>query len=69
MQNCKVPILFIHGTDDNFVPIEMTYENYKACTAPKKLFIVPGAEHGMSYVMDKDGYENAVKLFWNEQEM
>lgn len=69
MQNCKVPILFIHGTDDNFVPIEMTYENYKACTAPKKLFIVPGAEHGMSYVVDKDGYEAAVKRFWNEFEI
>ncbi len=67
VQNCKVPVLFIHGTDDHFVPVEMTYENYKSCTAPKKLFIVPGAEHGMSYLVDKDGYEAVIKRFWSEQ--
>lgn len=66
MRNSKIPVLFIHGTDDNFVPVEMTYENYKACASEKRLFIVPGAEHGMSYLVDKDGYENAVIQFWNE---
>jgi len=66
LKNCKVPVMFIHGTDDHFVPVEMTYENYKACSAPKRLFIVPGAEHGMSYLIDKEGYENAVIKFWQE---
>lgn len=65
MKECKVPVLFIHGTEDNFVPIEMTYENYKSCASEKRLFVVPGAEHGMSYLVDKDGYENAVTDFWN----
>lgn len=64
MKQCKVPVLFIHGTDDHFVPVEMTYENYKACAAPKYLHIVPGAEHGMSYFVNRAGYENAVKAFW-----
>ncbi len=66
MKQCKVPVLFIHGTDDHFVPIEMTYENYKACAAPKRLLVVPGAEHGMSYLVDQQGYETAVKSFWRE---
>ena len=66
LSSCTVPILFIHGTDDNFVPIEMTYENYKACVSEKRLFVVPGAEHGMSYLVDKDGYEAAVKQFWDK---
>lgn len=61
----NIPVLFIHGTDDDFVPIEMTYDNYKACTAPKKLFVVPGATHAMSYIIDKDGYEKTVKDFWS----
>lgn len=66
MRKCKVPVLFVHGSDDHFVPVEMTYENYKACAAPKHLLIVPGAEHGMSYMVDRNGYEEAVKSFWNE---
>ncbi len=69
MKNCKIPVLFIHGTDDNFVPVEMTYENYKACESKKHLFIVPGAEHGMSYIVDKEGYENAVMQFLNNYEL
>lgn len=68
LQNCKVPVLFIHGTDDNFVPVEMTYENYKACKSEKRLFIVPGAEHGMSYLSDKKGYEETVEKFWKDTE-
>lgn len=62
----KIPVLFIHGTDDHFVPVEMTYENYKACTAPKRLFVVPGADHGMSYSVDESGYQAAMRDFWNE---
>ncbi len=64
MKLCDVPVLFIHGTDDKFVPIEMTYANYKACSAPKQLLIVPGAEHGMSYVVARELYESAVQDFW-----
>ncbi len=59
-----VPVLFVHGTDDSFVPIRMTYENYKACRAPKRLFVVPGAEHGGSYLVDREGYENELREFW-----
>ncbi len=63
---CTVPVMFVHGTEDSFVPIEMTYENYKACVSPKRLFVVPGAEHGMSYLTDMAGYESAIKGFWND---
>lgn len=66
LKNCTVPILFIHGTDDHFVPVEMTYENYKSCVSPKELLVVPGAEHGMSYLVDTGAYENAIKEFWNK---
>lgn len=64
LAECKVPVLFIHGTDDDFVPVEMTYENYKACISQKRLLIVPGAGHGMSYVIDRKLYEQTVKQFW-----
>ncbi len=68
MEKCNVPVLFIHGTDDKFVPIEMTYENYKACKSPKKLFVVPGAGHISSYSTDTEGYQKAVMDFWKDLE-
>ena len=55
---------FIHGADDNFVPVRMTYENYAACTSEKHLLIIPGADHAMSYCVEQDRYEKAVKDFW-----
>lgn len=64
MAECEVPVLFVHGTDDSFVPISMTYENYKACAAPKRLLVVPGADHAMSYLTDRQAYEKALVEFW-----
>lgn len=69
LKKCKIPVLFVHGTKDRFVPIEMTYENYKACAcADKRLFVVPDAEHGMSYYTDRKGYEAEVKRLWRDCE-
>ncbi len=58
------PILFIHGTNDHFVPVEMTYENYEACRSAKYLFTVDGADHGMSFYKDFEGYLKAVSDFF-----
>lgn len=66
LRKTRTPVLLIHGTEDKFVPVRMTYENYQACSAPKRLFIVPGAEHGMSYHLDPSGYRRAVTQFWEE---
>lgn len=64
MAKCKVPVFFVHGSDDSFVPIDMTYENYKACIAPKQLLIVPGAGHGMSYLQETERYQQTLRHFW-----
>jgi len=66
LQNCKIPVLFVHGTDDTFVPITMTFENYKACKSEKRLFIVPEADHGMSYIVDPKGYEEKLLEFFRD---
>lgn len=65
LAKCRLPVLLIHGTEDRFVPVEMTYENYKACPGPKAMLIVPGADHGMSYFTDTKGYEEALMAFWH----
>ena len=66
MKNCTVPVLLIHGEKDTFVPVEMTYENYSACVAPKHLLIVSDAEHGMSFWKDEAAYKKAVFDFWDK---
>ena len=44
----------------------MTYENYKACAAPKRLLIIPGADHGMCYYYDKKEYERKLLNFFRD---
>ncbi len=68
MENCSVPVLFIHGDRYSFVPVEMTYENFKACTAPKRMLIVHDAEHGMSFWKNENAYKKAVFEFWREND-
>ena len=63
MKNCRIPIIFIHGETDDFVPCDMSRANYDACVAPKKLFTVADAGHGMSYLLDNVGYFQALKEF------
>lgn len=62
----KTPVLFIHGSSDTFVPIEMTYKNYMACSAPKRLAVIPGAGHARSSWVDPDTYRKAISDFWND---
>ena len=64
LRQSHVPILLVHGTADQFVPVEMSYENYLACPGQRQLLIVPGANHGMSYFMDTEKYEAAMADFW-----
>ena len=63
VKETKIPILFIHGTKDQMVPITMTYENYQACTSPKRLLIVPGAEHGTSWLVETEKYKQEIAEF------
>ena len=41
----KMPVLFFHGTADSAVPSFMSQKLYDAAPEPKRLVLVPGAEH------------------------
>ena len=66
LETCRVPVLLVHGEADNFVPCEMSRENYARCASAKRLITVPGADHGFSYLVDKPGIETALKQFFAE---
>lgn len=61
-----IPILFVHGDKDDFVPTWMTYKNFEACKSEKELLIVKGADHAESYYTDTPAFENAVKKMINK---
>lgn len=63
LTKCRIPVLFIHGEDDLFVPCDMSRENYAACASPKQLLTVPGAGHGISYMIDEKAYCETVTVF------
>lgn len=60
----KVPMLFIHGGADDFVPNYMVHELYAACNSDyKDMVIIDGAKHAESYRKDSETYEKKVKEF------
>ncbi len=67
MKRCKVPIVFVHGDADDFVPHDMSKRLYEACAAEKKKFIsVPGAGHGLAFPVDREGYVNQLNAVYDE---
>lgn len=68
VKNCRLPVIFFHGEDDDYVPCRMSRMVYGNCPTPKMLYTVPGAGHGLSYLVDPEGYLNALREFapnWN----
>lgn len=63
VKDIKIPMLFAHGKADGFIPIEMVYELYEACPAPKDLLISEEANHGASYRKSTEEYEKKVLEF------
>lgn len=61
--NAKVPILFIHGEGDTFVPTEMTNALYDLVDGDKEKIIFPEANHGESIVLHREAYLETVTDF------
>lgn len=62
-----VPMLFIHGSSDSFVPTNMVYPLYDAKhKGYKKLWIAPGSEHALSYHDHPEEYTQQVEAFARE---
>ncbi len=65
----KVPILFIHGKEDNFTPAYMSKDMYKVRKKvisekiPTELYLAPNSGHALSYFNNKEEYEEVVDKF------
>ncbi|KAH0789977.1 alpha/beta hydrolase [Histomonas meleagridis] len=66
VRKAKVPILLIHGENDEFVPLSMGEEIYENIASKKMKLIVKGAAHSESYYKETKAYEEALDSFINE---
>ena len=64
LRNNRLPLLMIHGLADDFVPCRMTEKSAEAAIhCEKTLVLVPGAGHGLSFLVDREGvYAELVKF-------
>lgn len=61
LKDSKIPIVMAHGTADDFVPCKMSKEGFEVCSAPKKLLLAEGAEHGLSFLVEREKYVKLIE--------
>lgn len=63
VERADVPILYIHGKADTFVPVENAIELYENTSSSTELLLIDGANHGESYAKEPDVYKAKVRQF------
>ena len=64
LKACTLPLLIAHGEADDFVPCAMGVASFEAAASPdKQLITVPGAGHGMSYLVERERMDAALTAF------
>ena len=59
----QIPVLFIHGSEDELIPAEMSREMYEAAVGEKELLIMDGAGHAQSQDKDPKLYYGTIFSF------
>ena len=59
----KVPVLIIHGTDDEIIPVDMGRRVFTAANEPKELYLIPGAHHNDTYLVGGRAYFERLQAF------
>ena len=60
----RMPVLFVHGAADRFVPARFSQALYDAARAPKKLLLVEGGSHNNSMRVGSDEYREALRALF-----
>jgi pimeloyl-ACP methyl ester carboxylesterase len=63
VKNLRVPLLILHGSDDEVCPNWMARQLHDACTAPKRLYTVQGGLHKDLFVRDADSLVWVINQF------
>jgi uncharacterized protein len=63
VRELKVPLLVMHGTDDEVIPSAMAHEIYAACPAERRFLQVRGGLHKDLYLREPDALVEALREF------
>lgn len=64
VKRIKVPVLFLHGSDDALVPVKTVKSLYDNCQSPdKELYIFPDSPHAVGLETNRDEYIRVVTKF------
>lgn len=66
VRKTDIPILYIHGKEDTFVPTEMTKELQANTNSDSEMVLFDDANHGESFVKNKEKYISKLVAFLNE---
>lgn len=59
------PMFFIHGERDSYIPVEQTELLYALASQPKYKWIVPGAKHNQSVIIQPEQYAARTVAFFD----
>lgn len=60
-----MPILFIQGEKDSYIPVEQAVELHKLARGPKELWVVEGAKHNQSVLTAPREYARRLNSFYD----
>lgn len=63
VRHLQVPLLVMHGTDDEVCPCWMAHELHDACKTPKRIECIEGGQHKDLFARDPNGIIRAVSQF------
>ena len=63
VKKAEVPILYIHGGADTFVPTELAQKLYENTKSETEMITIDGAGHGESFVIAKEKYITTLNRF------
>lgn len=63
LTHVRLPVLVIHGEQDDVIPVELVRHVFNAAPDPNTLYLVPGAGHNDCYVVGGQAYLSRIASF------
>ena len=65
LNSCTLPVLFFHGSEDTYVKMHNSVNNYEKCRSKKELVIINGARHLCSPYVGEELYRTKLLDFFD----